>query len=933
MLLDRSTSGLPPRRRRPHRLRGAVLALGLLGLVLATGCGGNSGGGGRTAAPPQLQSIDRASQYPGQLLTLQGSGFTGADLITFGGIQALTFSIVKDTEITVTVPPGVPPGTVTILVHTPAGTSAAALTLEVLPLPAKPVVTDFQPQAGGPGRRITLTGTGFGTVTGVRFGGVAADPATIQRGDDTTFSVLVPAGARPGLISVDNPGGTGQSNGDFQATLPPTLANFTPSAAPPGEAVTLTGTGFTGATAVLFAGAAPGTSVSATLTSLTDTRIGVLVPAAAATGVITVETPHGAVSSAPAVFTVQSVALAAADFNPKQGPEGTEVTITGSGLGEATGVTFGGIPAVTAPVPAAGGASLAVKVPPAAVSGPVQVLAAGSAPVTVPGGAFTVQSPPLVVTGFTSAPGGGGLTVTITGANLGLATGVSFAGGVTSTAFTVLDGGNSLTVPVPAGAVSGPMSLVTAGGPVPVPGGDLAVPLPPAPAVTGFDPAQGVPGTEVTLTGSGFAGANRITYANVALDPERFDVDSDTRIRVRVPDDAQANGAFGVTTPGGGPAVTGNFVLLPSRRKVLPQAVVKGDGAYGTGPWLDFPTRNRAAMYGLVLPQTPVFHAYNPDGLTAGGFDAKRPGHALTRFTLNLKLPDVFYDMLPADLRNRLQTLGIPRSHIDIFVNSQDYQYDGLTPTAGVYLFRPHYWTDPLAPVSGLHFVVHNLQGGIFDADAGVTIAGPRPGLVPNAPGVIFGFSISTHCPVPGTPGEVVASDDSQAMAGFDVNQSTGLWSLVHELASDPPGPANTGPWPQVGRAAVTLHLLFNDADQAELDAMTPGINTMEDLLTGLAESPALSASRGVAMFLALGRPVVNTVARRPLAGTANEVVVLTGTGLSGPVEVRLDGVPVDPTAVRAVSDAIVEVTLPAGTVGNLQVGNALGPSDPVALP
>ena len=199
-------------------------------------------------------------------------------------------------------------------------------------------------------------------------------------------------------------------------------------------------------------------------------------PATAVTGPVTVETNHGAVSSAPAVVTVIPVALTAAGFNPGQGPEGTLVTITGSGLGQVAGrdlrrrrrrVGAGAGPWTVRAWP--------WVVPPGAATGPVALQIAGSS-IPVPGGAFTVQSPALALSGFSSATAGDVLTVTLAGANLNLATGVSFAGPATSTAITVSPDSATLTVPVPAGAVTGPMTLLTAGGPLPVPGGDLTVP-------------------------------------------------------------------------------------------------------------------------------------------------------------------------------------------------------------------------------------------------------------------------------------------------------------------------------------------------------------------------------------------------------------------------------------------------------------------------
>jgi hypothetical protein len=896
----------------------------LLGLLLAPACSKSSGrGAGVQPVQPVVQSLDRSSQYPGQSVTLKGAGFTGADQVNFGTVQALKFTIIDDSTITAVLPAGLASGPVPVTVHTSAGLSPASVTLTVLALPPVPVVAGFDPPSGAPGRLITLTGTGFLTVSGVRFGGVAADPATITAVSDTTLTVKVPAGASgAGLISVVNPGGPGMSNGDFTVALPPTLASFLPNPGLPGTDLVLTGTGFTGVTSVLFATATPGTSVSGTIQTSTDTRITLTVPATAATGPITVETPQGAVSSAPDVFTVTVAVLTVADFNPKLGAEGTVVTVSGANLGLATGVTFGGSAAVSGITLATDGASFTVTVPPGAVSGPVVVQVAGAAPVTVSGGAFTVSSPALAVNGFSSALTGGVLGVTITGANLGLATGVTFAGGVTSTAYTVAPGGASLTLPVPAGAVTGPVGLLTAGGPVPVPGGALTVPIPAAaPVITGFVPPQGVPGTEVTLTGSGFTGATLVAYAGMPLNSIRYDLDSDTQLRLRVPDDAQANGTFTVATPAGPSAETAAFILAPSRRATSPQPLVGQPGLFGVGTWLNYPAdQQRAGMYNINLPQAPVFHAYNPSGEDlASGTDGNRAGHFATQFSLNLRLPTVpFLEVLPASIQAQLAALAITPANTDLFVTSQDYQFDGVTPAYGVYLFRPHYWTDPTAPYSGIYYVDHNLSGGIFEAAAGVTISAQPSGTM-------FNFPITSHGPDRVTAGNVIASGNTEPMAGFDVSASSGLWSLVYELPPTPPQAAT----PQLGRAAVTLHLLFNDADQAALNDLALVATTVQQLVGGLALSPTLSVSPGVQMFLALARPVVNTVTQTPVAGTANQVVVLTGSCLASPIAVQFNGADVP---FEDVSDAIVKVTLPVGAAGPIVVVTAIGQSDPATV-
>lgn len=78
-----------------------------------------------STVPPQVTAISPASGAGagGDSVTITGSGFTGATKVDFGSSSA-AMTVVSDTEITVTSPPG--SGTVDVTVVTPNGTSATS---------------------------------------------------------------------------------------------------------------------------------------------------------------------------------------------------------------------------------------------------------------------------------------------------------------------------------------------------------------------------------------------------------------------------------------------------------------------------------------------------------------------------------------------------------------------------------------------------------------------------------------------------------------------------------------------------------------------------------------------------------------------------------------------------------------------------------------
>jgi len=88
-------------------------------------------------------------------------------------------------------------------------------------------------------------------------------------------------------------------------TPPPLVTAFSPASAYSGQKVTFNGTNFTGATRVLFNGvpSVPGYATNATFLDLTLTAT---VPSDATTGPITIETPHGNVTTV-SNFTVLSI--------------------------------------------------------------------------------------------------------------------------------------------------------------------------------------------------------------------------------------------------------------------------------------------------------------------------------------------------------------------------------------------------------------------------------------------------------------------------------------------------------------------------------------------------------------------------------------------------------------------------------------------------
>ena len=149
----------------------------------------------------------------------------------------------------------------------------------------------FAPTFGPAGTSVTINGTNFTGATAVSFNGVTA---TFTEGPPGVITTTVPAGATTGPITVTTAGGPLVTTTRF--TVTPAMSSFAPANGPVGTAVTITGTNFTGVTAVSFNGASAAfTANSGTVTAT--------VPFGAGTGPITVTTLDGTATSATS-FTV-----------------------------------------------------------------------------------------------------------------------------------------------------------------------------------------------------------------------------------------------------------------------------------------------------------------------------------------------------------------------------------------------------------------------------------------------------------------------------------------------------------------------------------------------------------------------------------------------------------------------------------------------------
>ena len=442
-----------------------------------------------TAALPgfsqTITSLNPPAGPTGMPITIVGSGFGIQDAKTVG-FNGVTASIVSwsDTAITATVPSGLVLGDVTVLIQLQRGFGTSnSVTFTITP-----GVSQISPSIAPVQTPLTITGTSFGASQGssaVSVGGVNATPSVWS---ETSITVPLPAGVPAGpanLVVTVN----GISSPPVTVLVIPVITAASPATAPINGPVTITGSSFgdtQGSSTVTFNG------VPAIPSTWSKTSITFPIPVGAASGPIVV-TANGFETNG---FTYL-VSAAIASLAPVSGAVGSTLTINGSGFGASQNfnpVTIGGV-SVTPSL----WSDTVIQVPvdsslPAGMANVVVTVNA-----TASNGASFLVTPSI--TGLSADSGLVGDSITFTGTSFGASRGTSSISFNGLAAIPSVWTDTSITVPVPAGASTGPV-LVTVNGAISNPT-NFTVFVPPS--ITSLSVNSGFPGARITITGSNFA--------------------------------------------------------------------------------------------------------------------------------------------------------------------------------------------------------------------------------------------------------------------------------------------------------------------------------------------------------------------------------------------------------------------------------------------
>lgn len=351
---------------------------------------------------------------------------------------------------------------------------------------------------------MTVSGTGFQpnqNFSPVTFGGVSATPTTWS---NTRFTVPVPSGAITGPVvtTINNIA----SNG-LNFTVIPQLVSLSITPANPSIAqnaiqqlrLTATGTYSDGSSNDLTASVAWSTSNASVAMVMPNPGI-VGVVGTNAAGTTTITGTLSSVSSSTVVTVTPAVtppAPSVTSVSPTTGAAGTQVTITGSNFGATQGTGNLWLGSTLGMVVTWSDTQVIAKVATGSITGIAQIQQAGISSNPLP---FNVNTP--IISSITPTSGLAGTLVTINGTGFGTAQGTgqiwlgTAPGAVTSWNDT------QILVTVAAGSATGTAQVLQAGVV------SNAVPFAVnTPSITSITPTNGIAGTSVSITGSGFGSA------------------------------------------------------------------------------------------------------------------------------------------------------------------------------------------------------------------------------------------------------------------------------------------------------------------------------------------------------------------------------------------------------------------------------------------
>jgi uncharacterized protein (TIGR02145 family) len=385
---------------------------------------------------PTINSFSPTQGGTGTVVTINGTNFTGATSVSFGGTPASSFTVKSPTQISATVGTG---SSGSVSVTTVYGTANKTGFTSMVPM-----LTSFAPFFGGYNDTIKIRGTNLSGVGWVSIGGL--DAKSFSKLGDTLIIAVIGFGGS-GKVTVINSLYGSVSLPGFTLIAPPALTSFTPTSAKAGDTISISGTGFANVSNIKFGGV-PAAAFTVISPNLIKAVVG-----QAKSGFVTVYASRG--SPTLPGFEYQSPLISS--VSPNTGAAGTIIEISGKNFTNITGIAVSGVPVVSYTVNSSNSITAELGTGITNANGDISITSTNG--VFSKPGIFQIRTAPIIHS-FSPVSGQPGSTVTITGANFNptAADNIVYFGAVRANVKTVSK--SQLTVVVPTSATYEPLTVI-----------------------------------------------------------------------------------------------------------------------------------------------------------------------------------------------------------------------------------------------------------------------------------------------------------------------------------------------------------------------------------------------------------------------------------------------------------------------------------------
>ena len=888
-------------------------------------------------------------------VTITGANFTGASSVTVGGVPATSVVVISPTQINLLTPAS-SAGAKTIVVTTPSGSASKpnAFTYTNESLPTIALVTPSAgPIAGG--TPITITGSRL-LGASVKIGAVALTNLTVTDTQITGLSGANTVGVKDVVVTTTAGAASGLSL--FSYVAEPTLISVSPTSGPltGGTTVTLVGTNLSGAIVTVNSGVA-------TLLSNSATQITFLTPSSTA-GIVDllVITAGGTAATSFTYLNVPTISSVSPNTGPDSG--GTSIVITGSNFNGITGVTIGANAATNIVV--ASSTSILAQTP-AGTAGAKNVVVTTATSSGTKENAFTYTDnstlPSISAIAPNSGTSLGGSAVTISGANLLGATGVSI-GGVACPTFVVASA-TSIVAISPPGVEGAARDVVvsTPSGPITQANAFTYVDFS-VPTISGISPTIGLTsgGTAITISGTNLSGSSAVTVGGVAASEVVFV--SASVITAVTPEGTAGSKDVVVSTPTGPVTKVGGFTYKEPTPTITSVTPVSGSVAGGTAITINGTNLAGAssvsvggnAVTGLVATATQITAVTSAGTAGTQSVVVVTPGGSFTKanaFTYDTSLPTiavispvsaplaggVAFKITGTNLAGAIsvtidgiEATSLVASATEINAVAQAGTAGAkdivVTTTSGTSVTAPNsftYFSAPtvttvtpnIGPESGGTAIT--IAGSNFIGATSVTIGGvPAINMV-----VVSAVKITALTP-PGSTGRVAVAvvtpgGTGQLASGFQYN------SFLPTITGVSPSTGPTSGGTQItvtGTNLMGATLTINNVDATIVD------NSSDTSITAITPAGAAGAKTIVAttssgmstqaITFTYFSATVKTVTPNLGPTSGGTGITITGSDLTGATRVTIGGN--DVTSFVQVSSAKIVAVTPAGTSGESDI-------------